>query len=154
MFRVRARLPSRGEAQQACRLTARRRERSPITGQDRWPSFRARRTGNGSYLMKRRVRMTATEPPASKSEFEQDEEPKPGIGVIAWSPARSREWTRAALAIGLAALLAAVVLLILWATLFRDYPPTDARDLLGLVVAPLAGLVGAATGFYYGGQHK
>jgi hypothetical protein len=47
------------------------------------------------------------------------------------------------------ALLATVLLLVL-----VTKSATDAKDLLGVVLAPLVGLVGAATGFYYAGRDK
>jgi hypothetical protein len=81
-------------------------------------------------------------------EFKEEEEPNPGAAVVEVGPLESRrEWTRAALAGGLMTLLAAVMLIIL---LMK--PTQEAKDLLGVVLAPLVGLVGAATGFYYGGK--
>lgn len=81
-------------------------------------------------------------------EFKEEEEPKPGTLVVSVGPLESRrEWTRAALAGGLMTLLAAVILIIL-----LTRPAQEAKDLLGVVIAPLVGLVGAATGFYYGGK--
>jgi hypothetical protein len=78
------------------------------------------------------------------------ESPKPGAGVLAVTPVdRWREAIRAGLAIGLLLLLSAVVLIIV-----LNKSATEAKDLLGSLLAPLVGLVGAATGFYYGGKEK
>jgi hypothetical protein len=87
-------------------------------------------------------------------EFKEEEVPEPGTRDIVETgplePLESRrEWTRAALAGGLMVLLAAVILIIL-----LTKSAQDAKELLGLVMAPLVGLVGAATGFYYGGKNK
>jgi hypothetical protein len=83
-------------------------------------------------------------------EFEEEERPKPGSAVVTVTPVdRWREATRAGLAIGLTLLLATVVLIII---LLKS--ATEARDLLSVLLAPLVGLVGAATGFYYGGKEE
>jgi hypothetical protein len=82
-------------------------------------------------------------------EFKEEEAPKPGTIVVSVGPLESRrEWTRAVLAGGLMALLAAAMLIIL-----LTKPVQEEKDLLGVVIAPLVGLVGAATGFYYGGKN-
>lgn len=88
----------------------------------------------------------------ASGEFKEQEVPEPGtrdtVETGPLEPLESRrEWTRAALASGLMALLAAVILIIL-----LTKSAQDAKELLGLVMAPLVGLVGAATGFYYGGK--
>ena len=100
------------------------------------------------------VKLLPTEPAptgaAADDEFEEEDTPNPGAGVVAVAPMdRWREWTRAALAGGLMALLAAVMLIIV-----VTKSAAEAKELLGVVLAPLVGLVGAATGFYYGGKDK
>lgn len=84
-------------------------------------------------------------------EFEEEERPKPGIrDVLEKTPVdRWREATRAGLAISLTLLLAAVALIVV-----LSKSATDAKDLLSVLLAPLVGLVGAATGFYYGGKEN
>jgi uncharacterized membrane protein YeaQ/YmgE (transglycosylase-associated protein family) len=58
--------------------------------------------------------------------------------------------TRANLAFSLVALLVLIVCLILVATFARWVTASDAKDLLGVLLSPVVGLVGAATGFYFG----
>ena len=98
---------------------------------------------------------STTQPqPARESEFVENEVPRAGtpVTVVPYDPGRTREWIRGGLALGLAGLMAAVILMVVWATLFHAYDTKSARDLIGLVLTPLIGLVGAATGFYYGGD--
>jgi hypothetical protein len=90
------------------------------------------------------------------AEFFEDEVPRPGsqpTSPVSLVEIRPPEWwrelTRAGLAIGLMFLLAAVMLIIV-----LKKPAGEAKELLGVVLAPLVGLVGAATGFYYGGEKK
>ncbi len=65
---------------------------------------------------------------------------------------KAREKTRAGLAWALLGLLGVFEFMILITTLAFGYSVQDAKELLALVVTPLVGLVGAATGFYYGGK--
>ncbi len=84
-------------------------------------------------------------------EFVENKDPQGGApAVVTTSIEASRETTRAWLAGGLTALLATVVLLITAGLIFWDLPSQDAQDMLSLLLAPLVGLVAAATGFYYG----
>lgn len=88
-------------------------------------------------------------------EFVSSETPAPGGGLPltqGYDPNRTRESIRSGLAIGLTVLLAVVVLAVVGATVFGDYPVAEAKELLSVVLAPLVALVGAATGFYYGGK--
>lgn len=86
-------------------------------------------------------------------EFKEVERPKPGASapsILQMMPVdKWREWIRAGLAFGLLLLLAAVVLIIV-----LNKSAAEAKEFLGLLLAPLVGLVGAATGFYYGGKEK
>lgn len=94
------------------------------------------------------------DPKAGSGEFVEDQPPDAaGATVVTKSIEQSRETTRAWLAGALTALLAIVVILIPVGAMFFSYPAQDAQDLLSLLLAPLVGLVAAATGFYYG-QHK
>jgi hypothetical protein len=61
-----------------------------------------------------------------------------------------REITRAGLAFLLTLLLGTVILLFAIAGI-NGYASTEAKEYLGLVLSPLVGIVGAATGFYYAG---
>lgn len=90
-------------------------------------------------------------------EFEEHETPRKGAAFPPqepFNPEKFRERTRAWLAGGLTALLAAVVLILLIALVIGAYATKDAVDLLGVLLSPLVALVGAATGFYYGGKSK
>lgn len=87
-------------------------------------------------------------------EFVEDKPPSPGLGApppprFKVTPEWWRELTRAGLAMSLMALLGAAVLIIL-----LGKTAEEAKELFGQVLAPLIGLVGAATGFYYGGEKK
>ncbi len=69
-----------------------------------------------------------------------------------YDPRRDREKVRGRIAVLLLALLAGTILgifLLLWLGTI-DVP--GAKELLAVLVSPLVGLVGAATGFYYGGK--
>jgi hypothetical protein len=58
------------------------------------------------------------------------------------------------LAVGLTVLLAVVLLAVVIRSLWMIIDVKGATDLLGVVLAPLVGLVGAATGFCYGGKER
>jgi hypothetical protein len=51
-------------------------------------------------------------------------------------------------------LLAVVLLAVVIRSIWMIIDVKGATDLLGVVLAPLVGLVGAATGFYYGGKER
>jgi len=87
----------------------------------------------------------------SSGEFVDEETiPVPGAFKPTFDPTKAREKARARIAFALIALLAVTLLGVLFATLFQGFPTADAGDLFNSVLAPLIGLVGAATGFYYG----
>lgn len=89
-------------------------------------------------------------------EFVEDTQPSPEPFSLPQAPfnlEKWREFTRAGLAILLTALLGAVVLIFVIAGI-NQYPSEEAKEYLGLILSPLVGLVGAATGFYYGGGGK
>jgi hypothetical protein len=65
---------------------------------------------------------------------------------------RYRERTRALLAGALCAVLTIVLLIVVIRAVLIMRTTKEATELLGVVLAPLVGLVGAATGFYYGGK--
>jgi len=91
--------------------------------------------------------------PSEQGEFIEDRPPEVGPAVPSSTPFDTGKWreiTRAGLAISLTVLLATVLLIIVCASVFSNYSGQDASNLLGIVLAPLVGLVGAATGFYYG----
>jgi hypothetical protein len=93
------------------------------------------------------------EPP----EFEENEPPQKGPALPFREPYnldKTRERARAYLASSLTLLLATVVLILVVAVTARSYPTKEAVDLLGVLLSPLVALVGAATGFYYGGKTK
>lgn len=67
-----------------------------------------------------------------------------------WNPARYRERTRGAIAGGLT-LLVMLTVIATFITLWLDLATgEELRDILSLLFPPLIGLLGAATGFYYG----
>lgn len=66
-----------------------------------------------------------------------------------YRPDRERERIRGWLALGLAGMLAAV-LLISWREFALGRPVDQIADMFQATLAPLIGLVGAATGFYFG----
>ena len=88
-------------------------------------------------------------------EFEEDEIPRQGAALPpGFNAEHYRERARAWLAGALTALLAVVVGTIVLGVVFGGYPTLEAVDLLGVLLSPLVALVGAATGFYYGGKIK
>lgn len=92
-------------------------------------------------------------PSGEQGEFVENRSPAEGGAVPSATPFDTGKWreiTRAALAVSLTVLLAIVLLIVVCATVFLKFSAQDAGNLLGVVLAPLVGLVGAATGFYYG----
>jgi hypothetical protein len=67
-----------------------------------------------------------------------------------------RRWTLLAMiaAILLVVLLAVVMLVVTFKGLAKMQTVKDVTDFLGVILSPLVGLVGAATGFYYAGGGK
>ena len=93
------------------------------------------------------------EPVSEQEEFVEDKSPEVGAAIPAATPFDTGKWreiTRATLTLSLTVILAVTLLIIVCATVFSHYSTQDASNLLGIVLAPLVGLVGAATGFYYG----
>jgi len=88
-----------------------------------------------------------------EQEFIESIPPNPGV-AFDFNPGKTRERTRAWLAAVLAVLLFAVVIITLIAVVAASYPTEEAVKLLGVLLSPLVGLVGAATGFYYAGVEK
>jgi hypothetical protein len=66
--------------------------------------------------------------------------------------AERREGMRGILAGALVAILAATTLLGFASVGFDWASPEEARELLAVLLTPIVGLVGAATGFYFGGN--
>jgi uncharacterized membrane protein len=88
--------------------------------------------------------------------LEENFAPAPGAQTVVkqpFDPGKWREGARVGIAVGLLGLLALTVLLVVIATLFFHFPAEDADGLFCALLSPLVGLVGAATGFYYGGRH-
>ena len=80
------------------------------------------------------------------------EAPLPSDATIGstYDPSPAREFVRGTLAVSLVASLIVLVfvsLLIVW---FKPGNTEELSEILQLILAPLVGLVGAATGFYYG----
>lgn len=72
--------------------------------------------------------------------------------VRPYDPSRTREWVRAAIALLLIGLLTGTIaasFAILW---IGPFGISDTKELLAVLLSPLVGLVGAATGFYYGSK--
>lgn len=65
-----------------------------------------------------------------------------------------RETTRKNLAFCLVALVAILLITVLAKSLWLMKTMQDMTDLLAVLLAPFVGLVGAATGFYYGTKDK
>jgi hypothetical protein len=66
--------------------------------------------------------------------------------------ARKVEDTRARLAFSLLALLSLVLVLLFVLLFIHTISTQEFTQLAGLLLAPLVGLVAAATGYYYGGE--
>jgi hypothetical protein len=76
----------------------------------------------------------------------------PEPATIPFDPVKLREWMRAWVAIGLLIILL-MTLALPWIALAQQWVKVDElMDLLGVLIAPVVGLVGAVTGFYYGEQ--
>lgn len=73
--------------------------------------------------------------------------PEVSVGV-----AERREGMRGILAGALVAILAVTTLLGFASVGFDWASPEEARELLAILLTPIVGLVGAATGFYFGGN--
>jgi hypothetical protein len=69
-----------------------------------------------------------------------------------YDPTRARERMRGAIAIVLLSILGAVVLFAFIGLWTQSILIEDMRTLLEILFAPLVGLVGAVTGFYYGSR--
>lgn len=75
-----------------------------------------------------------------------------GPPVVSEGKGRPVEDTRARLAFFLLALLAAVLALLFVLLFVHTITAEEFTQLAGVLLAPLVGLVAAATGYYYGGQ--
>jgi hypothetical protein len=64
--------------------------------------------------------------------------------------ARRIDRTRAHIAYSLVAVLAATLAALLWMLGTKRLASSDFGNVAGVVIAPVVGLVGAATGYYYG----
>lgn len=83
-----------------------------------------------------------------------DEIPAAGLAPPAekpWMPERAREGMRSRIAGYLIALLTAVIMAG-WISTWQGTPAEQVTDMLQSTLNPLIGLVGAATGFYFGGR--
>jgi hypothetical protein len=60
-----------------------------------------------------------------------------------------REWARGAVAIMIVGALLIVVLLS-FGMIFSNRPTSDIKEIVELLIAPVIGIVGAVTGFYFG----
>lgn len=69
-----------------------------------------------------------------------------------YDPTRAREHMRGAIAILLLSILAAVILFAFIGLWTMRITIDDTRVVLEILFAPLVGLVGAVTGFYYGSR--
>ena len=90
----------------------------------------------------------------SGGEFEEDVHPAAPAPVVRFSVDQHRETTRKNLAFSLVALVAILLLTVLGKSLWLMKTMQDMTDLLAVLLAPFVGLVGAATGFYYGTKDK
>jgi hypothetical protein len=83
---------------------------------------------------------------------EENARPPPAAGLEQFQtrPATLHDWTRVVVAVGLLLVLLAQIVgafLLLW---HRPESGDDIAEVLGLTFGSTAGLVGAATGFYFG----
>jgi hypothetical protein len=82
-----------------------------------------------------------------------DKLPK-GPQLVTYDPAQDREKARGLMAQALILILGTIVLFT-FVTLWWSGPyvkPADLKDLLAVLLGPIAALVGSATGFYFGGK--
>jgi len=96
----------------------------------------------------------SAQPRQSSGEFEEDEFPATSAPVVRFSLDQHRENTRKNLAFFLVALVAVLLVTMLIKSLWLMKTMQDMTDLLAVLLAPFVGLVGAATGFYYGTKDK
>ncbi len=75
-----------------------------------------------------------------------------GSAIIREGKGRRVEDTRARLAFSLLGLLTAVLLLLFVLLFVHTITAAQFTQLAGVLLAPLVGLVAAATGYYYGGE--
>ncbi len=87
-----------------------------------------------------------------------EKEDAPGLSAVIskpYDPAEDREKLRGKIALALVAILAFIVFSSVVLTLFQPLNGLDAiKSLLDILLAPIVGLVGAVTGFYFGEKHK
>jgi hypothetical protein len=91
------------------------------------------------------------EGPAAQERIEEQVTPIGGVAQptqAPYNPSRMREGVRGALAFGLLLLLVGIVVGS-FALLLTGADPEQSKAWLQVVLTPIVGLVGAATGFYY-----
>jgi hypothetical protein len=71
-----------------------------------------------------------------------------------YDPSRQREHVRAGIAYALIGLLIVIILFSFALLLFSSKSFDEIKGMLELLLAPVVGLVGAVTGFYYGEKAK
>ncbi len=81
------------------------------------------------------------------------DEPQP-FKVIPYDPARDRESTRGRIAFCLIGTLAGMVIFILLLLWFHPDRVQEVKDVTEILYAPIVGLVGAATGYYFGSHER
>jgi hypothetical protein len=78
--------------------------------------------------------------------------PSDGLAGVGAATEKQREWTRIIIAIVLVVYLGAVVVIALVAVFAEGVALQRAKDIIGLVLGTLTGLVGTIIGFYFGAQ--